>query len=235
MSSSDANAATANGDRQRTVFVVDDDIDIRNSIEMLLTAAGYTVRSYPEPTAFLAQFPDDARGCLLFDVRMPNQTGIELYQLMLRRGFRLPVVFITAHADVDTALAAMKTGAIEFLEKPFDRVSLLRLVEKGIRLDALWQSQEDKFQDVDERIGRLNRRDRETLEFLIEGLMNKQIAAKLEITERAVEMRRSSLLKKLGVGTTAELLELAITHRVLLEVREAAKLRAFCAPGWRNG
>ncbi len=217
-----------------TVYVVDDDVDIRDSISMLLVAAGYEVQLFSEPSDFLDRFPTEGRGCLLFDVRMPNMTGIELYEQLLNAGVRNPVVFITAHADVDTAIRAMKTGAIEFLEKPFDRVSLLTLVEKAIDLDRVWHFQETQFAEVDERIGRLNRRDRETLDMLIAGAMNKQIAASLGITERAVEMRRSTLLKKLGVSSTVELLEIAVTHRVLQEVREAAKHRAFCAPSWRN-
>jgi FixJ family two-component response regulator len=154
---------------------------------------------------------------------MPRQTGLELYEQMLREGNRLPVIFITAHADVPTAVAAMKTGALEFLEKPFDRHNLLERVQAAIQLDATWRERDAAFSAVEERIQRLNERDRETLELVLVGESNKSMAAKLFLTERAVEMRRSAIMKKLEVQSLAELLDLTVTHRIFAELRQAAE------------
>jgi FixJ family two-component response regulator len=122
----------------------------------------------------------------------------------------------------------MKTGAVEFLEKPFDRETLLTLLRKAMELDAKWRKRELEFAAIDQRIARLNERDRETVQLLLTGASNKEMAARLFISERAIEMRRAGIMRKLEVGSLAELLELAITHRLLAEVdtlRLASRLR----------
>ena len=165
------------------------------------------------------------QGCLLLDIRMPVQDGLALYEQLLSEGKRLPVIFITAHADVSTAVSAMKTGAIEFLEKPFIPKALIELVRKALSLDEQWRQQEDDFATIERRIGRLSERDRETLDLIIAGESNKAMAARLLLTERAVEMRRAALMRKLQVRSLAELLDLAVTHRVLSDLRAAAEQR----------
>lgn len=204
-----------------TVFVVDDDDDMRASLETLLEVLGFAVRSFPSAGGFSRYYRAGMPGCLVLDIRMPRQTGLELYEKLLREGKRLPVIFVTAHADVPTAVAAMKTGALEFLEKPFDRHNLLERVQAAIKLDAAWRERDAAFTAIEERIRRLNDRDRETLELILAGESNKSMAAKLFLTERAVEMRRSTIMKKLEVQSLAELLDLAITHRILDELRQA--------------
>lgn len=204
-----------------SIFVVDDDAQLRASLTALLVALGYPVRTFEHGAAFRAYYRREMPGCLLLDVRMPREGGLETYEKLLHDGFRLPVIFITAHADVSTAVAAMKTGAIEYLEKPFDRQSLVDLVQKAIALDAAWRKKDADFAALDARIGRLNERDRETLELLLDGLSNKAMAAKLFLSERAVEMRRASIMRKLEVESLAELLDLALTHRILRELRAA--------------
>jgi FixJ family two-component response regulator len=164
-------------------------------------------------------------GCLLLDIRMPRQSGLQMYEQLVRENKRLPVIFITAHADVSTAVAAMKSGAVEFLEKPFDRDTLQERVQNALALDAAWRRQEAKYADIAGRIAQLNDRDRETLTLIQAGESNKSMAAKLFLTERAVEMRRSTLMKKLQVCSLAELLELATTHRILTEQRHATDQR----------
>lgn len=204
-----------------TVFVVDDDDDMRASLETLLEVLGFAVRAFPSAGSFSRYYQAGMSGCLVLDIRMPRQTGLELYEQLLSEGKRLPVIFITAHADVPTAVAAMKTGALEFLEKPFDRHNLLERVEAAIQLDARWRERDAAFTAVEERIQRLNERDRETLALILAGESNKAMAAKLLLTERAVEMRRSAIMKKLEVQSLAELLDLAVTHRILDELRQA--------------
>jgi FixJ family two-component response regulator len=208
-----------------TVFVVDDDQQMRDSLCALLDALGFQFMSFGAPGSFHRFYRPNMPGCLLLDIRMPRQTGLELYETLLEENKRLPVIFITAHADVTTAVAAMKTGAIEFLEKPFDRATLLDRVEKALTLDAQWRAEEAHFADLAQRIARLNSRERETLELVQAGESNKSIATKLALTERAVEMRRSAIMRKMGVRSLAELVDLAVTHRILAELRQSAMSR----------
>lgn len=127
-----------------TVFVVDDDPDMRDSLQMLIETLGYDVRVFEAAEAFSRFYDGDRPGCLVLDIRMPGQTGLELYEELLRSGRRIPAIFITAHADVSTAVAAMKTGAIEFLEKPFDGSRLLELLVRAIEFDADWRAQRNR-------------------------------------------------------------------------------------------
>ena len=196
---------------------------MRSSLEALLNVLGFAVRTFPSAGTFSRFYTVNMPGCLVLDIRMPRQSGLELYEQLLREGKRLPVIFITAHADVPTAVAAMKTGALEFLEKPFDRDKLLERVNAAILLDAQWRAREADFIAVEERIDRLKQGERETLELVLAGESNKSMADKLFLTERAVEMRRSSIMKKLEVHSLAELLDLAVSHRIRNELRQAAR------------
>lgn len=207
------------------LFVVDDDEQMRHSLAALLGALGHEVVTFSTPAGFHRFYRREMPGCLILDVRMPRQSGLELYEQLLHEGKRLPVIFITAHADVPTAVAAMKNGAVEFLEKPFDRQTLARRVERALALDAEWRSQEAEFAALAARIAVLNDRDRETLAMIQAGEPNKAMAAKLFISERAVEMRRSSLMKKLKVTSVAELIDLTATHRLMSELRQSRELR----------
>jgi FixJ family two-component response regulator len=206
-----------------TVFVVDDDESLLDSLSALLKAMGFAVQTFSSPGSFFRSYRREMPGCLLLDIRMPRQSGLELYEQLLREGKRLPVIFITAHADVSLAVAAMKTGAIEFLEKPFDRTMLLERVRKALALDAKWRSCDANYAEMEARIQQLNDRERETLTLIEAGESNKSMAAKLFLTERAIEMRRSAIMRKLGVRTVAELFDLCITHRVLADLRQAAQ------------
>ncbi len=208
-----------------TVFVVDDDRQMRESLVALLAALNYPVEAFAAPGAFLCHYLAEMPGCLLLDVQMPRQSGLELYEQLLREGKRLPVIFITAHADVSTAVAAMKTGAIEFLEKPFDRETLVDRVQKALALDAEWRRRNAEFASLNERVARLTPREQETLALIQTGATNKAIAAQLSITERAVEMRRAAIMRKLQVRSSAEVIDLSATHRILAELRRAAAER----------
>jgi FixJ family two-component response regulator len=204
------------------VFVVDDDETLLDSLVTLLEGIGFQVRAFSTPTSFQRFYQREMPGCLVLDVCMPRQSGLALYEQLLREGKRLPVIFITADADVPTAVAAMKLGAIEFLEKPFDRTTLLNRVEHALALDAQWRQRDNDLESLSQRIGRLSEREIETLELIRAGESNKSMAAKLLITERAVEMRRSAIMKKLNVRSLAELLDLTITHSIFQELRQAS-------------
>ncbi len=201
-----------------TVYVVDDDRPLRDSLVRLIGTMGFSAQGFDSAAEFHRIYRPEWSGCLVLDVRMPVQNGLELYEQLLREGKRLPVIFITAHADVSTAVAAMKTGAVEFLEKPFDHKILRGLLQRALALDEAWRRREAAFATIDARIARLNGRDRETLELILTGTSNKTMAGRLFISERAVEMRRAAIMRKLEVRSLAELLEIAITHRVLAEV-----------------
>ena len=206
-----------------TVFVVDDDAETCASLRALLEVLGFTIRTFSGPASFIRFYTPQMPGCLIVDIRMPRQTGLELYEQLLRERKRLPVIFMSGHADVPTAVAAMKTGAVEFLEKPFDRGLLLERVQTALALDAKWRERDAELSSIEERIGRLSQREQETLDMILAGESNKAMAAKLDLTERAVEMRRAAIMKKLEVRSLAELLDLAVTHRVRDELRRATQ------------
>ncbi len=203
-----------------TVFVVDDDRQMLDSVVALIAAMGFCARGFASAGSFHDFYESSMPGCLLLDVRLPVQSGPELYEQLVREGKRLPVIFTTAHADVSTAVAAMKTGAIEFFEKPFDRQMLLARIDEALVLDAEWRRREADYRAVDARMSRLSQRERETLQLILWGTSNKAMASKLYISQRAVEMRRAAIMRKLQVRSLVELLELAITHRMLGEVAE---------------
>lgn len=204
-----------------SVFAVDDDKQLLDSLVVLLEVLGFQVRPFSSPGSFMQFYRPEMPGCLVLDVRMPRQSGLELYERLLLEGKRLPVIFITAHADVSSAVAAMKSGAIEFLEKPFDRETLVDRVKKALALDAEWRQQDSNYAAVAERIRQLSEREVETLDLIQSGESNKSMAAKLFLSERAVEMRRSAIMKKLQVRSVAELVELTTTHRMLTEFRQS--------------
>ncbi|MCA9055325.1 MAG: response regulator transcription factor, partial [Planctomycetaceae bacterium] len=193
---------------------------MRESLVGLLEALGHAVRSFSSAREFRGALTTDAAGVLIVDMYMPEETGLELCQSLFRDGIRMPIIFMTAHADVTTAVAAMKSGAIEFLEKPFDRQTLVAHVEKAVALGREWRDREQQFAALDDRIARLSRVDRETLELILAGETNKRMAAMLDLTERAVELRRQRLMQRLETRSLAELMEFAVTHRVLREIRQ---------------
>jgi FixJ family two-component response regulator len=206
-----------------TIFVVDDDDQLRDSLRALLEVLNFEVRAFSTPAGFHRFYRAEMPGCLLLDLRMPRQSGLELYEQLLSEGKRIPVIFITAHADVTSAVAAMKSGAIEFLEKPFDRETLLDRVLNALRLDSEWREKETQLKTTEDLIAKLSDRERETLALIQAGASNKAMAARLFITERAVEMRRSAIMSKLQVNSVAELLDLTITHRILSDLKDAEK------------
>lgn len=205
---------------QPTVFVVDDDQQLLDSLVELLDVLGFQVRAFNSPGGFVRFYRAEMPGCLILDIRMPRQNGLNLYEQLLLENKRIPVIFITAHADVSTAVAAMKTGATEFLEKPFDRNTLLDRVHKALALDAERRCEDAEYAAIVERIDQLSERDRETLKLIQAGESNKSMAAKLFLSERAIEMRRAAIMKKLQVETVAGLLNLTSTYRILTELRQ---------------
>ena len=192
----------------RRVFVVDDDPLVLQSLSRMLTAGGLTVEAFPSAEAFLAREPHDGPGCLLLDQMMPDVSGLELVHRLGPRAASLSVVFLTAHADVGTSVAAMKAGAFDFLLKP---IRISRLVEIVTR--ALDHSREllDKARarrELAARFARLTAREREVCRFVARGFLNKQIAAELGASEKTIKIHRARVLHKLHVGSAVELARL---------------------------
>lgn len=195
-----------------TVFIVDDDPDMRDSLQWLLKTVGLRVEAFSSADEFLRGFSPQGAGCLVFDVRMPGTSGLDLYESLVARGLQMPVLFITAYADVPMAIRALKSGAVEFIEKPFNRHTLLEKVQRAIKDDTERLRQKTERESVRARFARLTDKEREVLGMVKDGMPNKAMAQHLEISARAVEMRRANLMKKLDVHSLVELMRLTFAY-----------------------
>jgi two-component system, LuxR family, response regulator TtrR len=191
------------------VYVVDDDEAVRDSLQFLLEPT-YRVAAFDSAEAFLGRYDAKAIACLILDVRMPGMSGLQLQEELLARGSHLPVVFITGHGDVPMAVATMKKGAADFIEKPFEQEALKALVER-----MLERAREDAARIERERmnstlLGRLTPREQQVLERIVAGRLNKQIADDLGISIKTVEAHRANIMDKLNAGTVADLMRVAL-------------------------
>ena len=191
------------------IYVVDDDEAIRRSLSFLLKTSGYAVRLFEGGTAFLKEAASLEPGCVLLDVRMPDIDGLEVQRELRARGVMLPVVIMTGHGDIDMAVAAMKAGASDFIEKPFEKAALLGCVEAARRVVVADRGAGARAEDARARLNGLTDRERDVLDGLVEGLPNKTIAFDLGISPRTVEIHRANLMQKLEVKSLAEALRLA--------------------------
>jgi two-component system response regulator FixJ len=195
-------------DDERIVYVVDDDRDVRVALSMLLQTAGVHARPFASADDFLAELADLKPGCLVVDIRMPRKDGLSLLEELNDRGIRWPTIMITGHGDIGIAVRAMKLGAREFLEKPFEHIALLDALERGFLDQSKTARKEGKRVGVQARIARLTPRQRQVLKGLSDGNTNKQIAAALNLSCRTVEMHRAAMARCLGVASTGELIGL---------------------------
>jgi RNA polymerase sigma factor (sigma-70 family) len=193
-----------------TVFVIDDDASVRDSIALMLGLAGYRTSVFADAEAFLAAWREDWAGCVIADVRLPGQSGVELQDALRKRGTTLPFVIITAHGDVATARAAFRSQAVDFLEKPFDNAQLCAAIETAFALEQRRIQRHDSRRADAEKLDRLTAREREVLERAAQGLHAKEIAAALGISPRTVEVHKTRIMEKLGVRNVAELVRFAI-------------------------
>jgi FixJ family two-component response regulator len=202
-------------DGQTSVYIVDDDAEMRSSLEFLIQSVGIETRSYASAREFLADFQPDSHGCVICDVRMPETSGLDLFEQMNRSGIQTPVILMTAYADVPMAIRALKLGAEEFIEKPFSGQLMLEAVQRVLAEDRGRRASREAWDEFAGRMAQLTDKERTTMSLILAGVPNKTMAARLEITERAVEVRRASIMKKLGVKSFAELVRL-VTHFELL-------------------
>lgn len=200
------------------VYVIDDDEAVRMALEDLLASVGLAVRSFGSTQAFLSAPVADAPGCLVLDIRMPGQSGLEFQQQMTKLRIRLPVIFITGHGDIAMSVKAMKSGAIEFLTKPFRDQELLDAIQQGIERDRLRRAEESIDADLRRRWQTLTPGERDVMERVVQGLLNKQIAGELNVSEITVKVRRSQVMRKMQAKALADLVRfrdrLKAPHRI---------------------
>ena len=194
-----------------TVYIVDDDEAVRDSLRWLLEANGYRVRAYPSAESFLSEYEAEQGGVLIADVRMPGMSGLELQEQLIARKAPLPIVFITGHGDVPMAVSTMKKGAVDFLEKPFNESDLREIIARMLEQANLRLSQAQAQRVHEAMLARLTAREQQVLERIVAGRLNKQIADDLGISIKTVEAHRANIMEKLEVTTVADLMKVALT------------------------
>jgi FixJ family two-component response regulator len=191
------------------IHVVDDDESLRTALLRLLAAAGFEAQGYGSTGEFLLHPRAERPGCVLLDVRLPGPSGLDLQEAMRGHGIDLPVIFLTGHADVSSSVRAMKSGAVDFLEKPVERDTLLGAVARALARDHDGRDQRRHAHQLRARFAQLTAREREVFDRVVAGKANKVVADELGIAERTVKLHRAQLMAKLGAGSPAELGSLA--------------------------
>jgi FixJ family two-component response regulator len=191
------------------VFVVDDDRSMRVAVERLLRSSGLEVESFASARAFLEREPADVACCLVLDVRMPELTGLDLQQALRQSNADIPIVFITGHGDVPTSVRAMKSGAEDFLQKPFKDQELLDAVHRALEGDRQARAGRAELAELGERFDSLTPREREVLELVVKGLLNKQIAFELGAAEKTIKIHRGRVMRKMRADSLADLVRMA--------------------------
>lgn len=195
---------------RKVVYVVDDDRAVRDSLHLMLATAGYSVRAFASAAEFLRERNPDEVSCLILDVRMPGQSGLELQDILSRTDARLPTIFVSGHGDVPTSVRAIKGGALDFLEKPFSRQTLLERVEEAIAIAEQERSSRRGRKALLDRFETLTPREREVLKHVIAGRQNKEIARLLAISHRTVELHRTHMMDKMAARSLPHLMAIAV-------------------------
>lgn len=192
-----------------TVYVIDDDAAVRDSLTLLLQTAHIESKIYDSATAFLANYTAAMEGCILLDIRMPGTSGPELQLELARRGASLPIIFLSAYGDVPTTVQAIKHGALEVLTKPVNAQTLLENVQVAFRLNAQHSAEHKVISDAQRRLGLLTPREREIMALIVNDMSSKQVARKLDISFRTVETHRTHIMQKMGVDSLMALTAMA--------------------------
>ena len=215
---------------ERRAYVVDDEAVVRRSLVLLLRSAGYETEAYASGEAFLAASdPAPAFGCVLLDLRMPGMDGLSVQRALVARGWDLPVIIVTAHGDVPLAVEAMKHGASDFLEKPYESELLLRATEGALSRGAERRARQDEAADAARRVASLTGRELEVLTGLIAGLQNKEIARELDLSPRTVELHRANLMEKLSARSVAEAVRMGLSASVPVALKASDRLGSTIA------
>ncbi|UHD17062.1 response regulator transcription factor [Thiocapsa bogorovii] len=197
-----------------TVFVIDDDEDVRDSLRWLFESVSMPVKVFESAAGFLADPGCEGSGCLVLDVRMPEMDGLELLEVLRTHRIGLPVIMVSGHADVPMAVRAMQSGAVDFIQKPVNHQDLLQRVRKALAADERFREEIGDPRLIAERLEQLTAKEREVLEAIVNGSTNKAIAGALNLSVRTVETHRANLMRKLGVHSTADLVRLTLACRL---------------------
>ena len=195
----------------QTVFVVDDDDAVRNSLRLLLKSAGIATEVAASAQEFLSSYDTSHPGCLVLDVRMPGMSGLEMQHELNMRGAAIPVIFITGHGDIPMAVEAMQHGAFDFLRKPFRDQDLLDRVQRALARDTEYRARLRQTDKIRERLASLSPREREVLDLVSQGKANKMVAGDLGVSQRTVEIHRAHVMQKMDAGSLAELVRMMMT------------------------
>ncbi|MEJ2239026.1 MAG: response regulator [Gemmatimonadales bacterium] len=196
-----------------TVFVVDDDPAVRDSLTLLVRTVGLSGESYSSGAEFLEAYDPTRPGCLVLDVRMPRMSGLELQQELEKLHSTLPIIFLTAHGDVQMAVTAVKAGAVDFIQKPFREQDLLDKIHQAIEADARVREMLADRQEIIERIESLTPREREVMEMVVDGKANKVIAIDLSLSQRTVEIHRARVMQKMSAESVSQLVQMVMQVR----------------------
>ena len=192
----------------QVVFVIDDDPSMRGAIKRLLDAVGFKVETFGSGQDFLKNELPDAPACVVLDVRLPGSSGLDLQREMTERGINIPIIFITGHGDIPMSVQAMKAGAVEFLTKPFRDQDLLDAISQAIKRDRAARRQWADLAELREHLDTLTRREREVMMMVVAGMLNKQIASELGISEKTIKVHRGNVMHKMHAGSLAELVRM---------------------------
>jgi len=198
---------------QATVFIVDDEEAVRDSLQWLLESSGLKVALFDSAEAFLQGYDPAQPGCLVVDVRMPGMSGLELQEKLTELHYSIPVIFITGHGDVPMAVQAVKHGAADFLEKPFNDKELLQIVQRCLEQDQQQRAKQQQVDSTQSRLASLTPREREVMQLVVAGKLNKQIADQLNISIKTVEAHRAKVMEKAGAHSLAELVQIVLASR----------------------
>jgi FixJ family two-component response regulator len=192
-----------------TVFIVDDDRDVRESLQELLESVGLLSKSFGTAKEFLSNPRSDGPSCLILDVRLPGISGLDLQHELKKGKVSIPIIFLTAHADVPMSVKAMKSGAVEFLTKPFRQQDLLDAVQRSLTRDRIVRERQRDTAEVQQRFNTLSVRERDVMSLVVSGMLNKQIAVQLDASEATVKMHRSQVMKKMQAESLPDLVRMA--------------------------